>query len=339
MLKVGIAGFGFMGRMHYRCWDDLDNAQIAAIADANPNIAEDAMKAVGNVEGASDTFDFENLNIYQSLDEMLANEDLDAVSITLPTFLHADATVTAFEAGVHVLCEKPMALSLDECDRMIAASRDAGKHLQIGHCIRFWPEYEKAKDIYESGEYGDLLAVTFQRLGSPPTWGADNWFEQESKTGGMPLDLHIHDADFIAYLFGLPESVCSTSAKKEDGQLVHISTRYDYDDHRLITAEGSWAMSDSFGFEMSFNMILEKASIVFDITREPAFKVCPEGEDCYTPEVPDGDGYFRQVEHFARVISGERVKQVTSPEESRDSIALIFAEEESEKTGTIVSLK
>ncbi len=338
MLKVGIAGFGFMGRMHYRCWDDLENADILAIADANPNIAEDAMKAVGNVEGASQSFDFDNIQIYQSLEEMLENEELDAVSITLPTFLHADATVTAFEAGVNVLCEKPMALSLEECNRMIDASRSAEKYLQIGHCIRFWPEYEKAKEIYESGKYGDLEAMTFQRLGSPPTWGADNWFEQVSKTGGMPLDLHIHDADYIAYLLGTPDSVCSAGAKNEAEQLIHISTQYRYNNHRLITAEGSWAMSDSFGFEMSFNMILEKATIVFDITRDPAFTVRPAGEDSFTPEVAEGDGYFRQVQHFARVIQGDRVKQVITPEESRDSIALIFAEEESEQTGKPVSL-
>ncbi len=339
MLKIGIVGFGFMGRMHYRCWQDLPDAQIVAIADSNPNIREDAQKEVGNVGGAEKSFDFENINMYRSLDDMLANEELDAVSNTLPTFLHADTSVSAMEAGVHVLCEKPMALNLEDCDRMIEASKQTGKYLQVGQCIRFWPEYEKAMDIYESGQYGDLLIATFQRLGSPPDWGADNWFESEEKTGGMPLDLHIHDADFIQYLFGKPKSVVSAGARDHSDRLVHISTQYDYESHRMITAEGSWAMSDSFGFEMSFNIMLEKATIVFDNTREPAFRVCPFQEECYTPEVPEGDGYSRQVEHFADIIADKRVKQVTTPEESRDSVALILAEEGSLRSGDRVFLE
>jgi len=145
MIRVGIVGFGFMGRMHFRCWQGLENAEVTAICETNPNIIEEAQKNVGNIEGYAEQVDFSKLKVYNDLGQMLRDESLDAVSLTVPTFLHPDLTIQALSAGVNVLCEKPMALTVAECDRMIAAAEESGKILQIGHCVRFWPEYAAAK--------------------------------------------------------------------------------------------------------------------------------------------------------------------------------------------------
>ena len=168
---------------------------------------------------------------------------------------------------------------------MITEAKRSGKTLQIGHCVRFWPEYAKAKQIVDSGEYGKVIAAIFQRLGSAPTWSKDNWFMDEKRSGGVALDLHIHDTDFVQYLFGMPCAVSSFGAKGLSGELLHIVTRYLYDDDKVVIAEGSWAMMPSFGFEMSFNIMTEKATIVYDLTREPAFKLCPAKGQFFTPEV------------------------------------------------------
>ena len=85
---------------------------------------------------------------------------------------------------------------------MIDAAERSGKMLQIGHCIRFWPEYAKAKQIVRCGEYGRVMAATFQRLSATAARKAGSWYTEEKHSGGMPLDLHIHDTDFIQYLFG-----------------------------------------------------------------------------------------------------------------------------------------
>src|SRR3954467_1683627 len=112
MIRVGIVGLGFMGRMHYRCWKAIPGAKVTAICEANPNVLAAAGEpSKGNVEGAADHIDLEGLGVYSDLGDLLASGSVDALSITLPTFLHADMTVKALEAGVHVLCEKPMALS------------------------------------------------------------------------------------------------------------------------------------------------------------------------------------------------------------------------------------
>ena len=327
-----------MGQMHYRCWKGRDDAQIVAICDANKNIVEDSKKTVGNIEGAEDAIDFTGINIYCDTGKMLAEEKLDAVSLTLPTYLHVKYTTQTLESGVHVLCEKPMGLNVAECDSMIAAAKSSGKVLQIGHCVRFWPEYAKTKEIVTSGKYGKVLAATFQRLSAVPTWSCDNWIMNEERSGGVALDLHIHDTDFVHYMFGMPRAVCSFGGKDSVGKLAHIVTQYLYNDDKLITAEGGWAMMPAFGFEMSFNIVQEKATIVYDCTREPAFKVCPLQGEAFTPEVQPGDGYILQIEHFVRVMKGEKVTPVTTLEASRDSVKIVEAQKESIRTGGVVSL-
>jgi predicted dehydrogenase len=329
MLRVGIAGFGFMGRTHYKCWKALANAEVVAVCDVNPNIEEDTKKAVGNIGETGDVVDFSGLKLYTDFEKMLADAKLDAVSITLPTYLHADCSTKALSAGVNVMCEKPMSLNTAGCERMIAEAKRSGKLLQIGHCVRFWPEYAKAKELIDGGKYGKVIAATFQRLGSAPTWSADNWFMDEKRSGGMALDLHIHDSDFVQYLFGMPRAVCSFGAKGPGGGLVHIVTQYLYGDDKVVTAEGGWAMTPAFGFEMSFNIVMDKATLVYDLTREPAFRVCPAEGDAFTPEVAEGDGWLLQIAHFAKAISGKKVEAITTLEQSMNSVKIVEAEKES----------
>jgi predicted dehydrogenase len=338
MLKVGIVGFGFMGRTHYKCWKGLDGVEIAAICDANPNIEEDTKRAVGNIGDPNETVDFESLTLYADFDKMLASEKLDAVSITLPTYLHPDFSVKALSKGLHVMCEKPMGLTAEACAPMIEAAQRSGKVLQIGHCVRFWPEYAKAKALLDSGKYGRVIAATFQRLGAAPTWSIDNWFLDEKRSGGMALDLHIHDTDYVQYLFGMPRAVCSFGSKAPGGGLAHIVTQYLYDDDKVITAEGGWAMTPSFGFEMSFNIALEKATIVYDLTRDPAFRVCPAEGEAFTPDVAKGDGWFLQIAHFAKAVRGEKVEPITTLADSMNSVKIVDAEKESVSKGQKVSI-
>lgn len=322
-------GFGFMGRTHYRCLKALEDIEIAAICEVNPKITKDAKKTIGNISPTEDSIDLGRVELYDNLDKMLEKAKLDAVSITLPTYLHADSSIKSLSAGLHVLCEKPMALNVEDCQRMIETAEQSGKTLQIGHCVRFWPEYALTRDIVKSRKYGRVIAATFQRLGSAPTWSADNWLMDEQLSGGMALDLHIHDTDFVRYLFGMPHAVFSTGVKNAEGKLVHIATQYIYDDDKVVTAEGGWSMMPAFGFQMSFNIAMEKATIVYDLTRKPTLRLCPADREAYTPELPAGDGWSLEIEHFAKMIRGEKIEQVTTPAESMESVQIVEAEKKS----------
>jgi predicted dehydrogenase len=326
MLRIGIVGFGFMGRMHYANWSKCEGAKVVAICDTDPDIIENSKKAGGNIAGAENAVDFESLTVYSDFEKMLADNAVDAISMTLPTFLHCDFSIKALEAGVHVLCEKPMALDPQLCDKMSEAAKKSGKILQIGHCIRFWPEYVKAKEIIDSGDYGAVVSATFKRLGSAPSWGADDWFAQDDRSGGVAMDLHIHDSDYVQYLFGLPKGVQSFGHPASGKGMKCITTSYSFGDDKVVTAEGSWAMSPSFGFEMSFNIVMEKATLMYDCSREPSFKVCPVEGDAFTPDVVTGDGYSLEIEHFAGLVRGESLPEVITLQQSTDSIRIVQAE-------------
>lgn len=338
MIKVGIIGFGFMGRMHTRCWKERDDARVAAICDTQAAALRGAGQGLGNIAGAEGEVDLSGIAVYADPEEMLAREKLDAVSITVPTYLHAGLTVTALESGAHVLCEKPMALTRDEARTMIATAERSGKVLQIGHCIRFWPEYAKAKEIVDGGVYGRVIAATFRRLSATARSKQGSWFSNEEQSGGMVFDLHIHDTDFVQHLFGMPASVCSHGAASPAGDIAHIVTHYRYNDGTLITAEGGWAMVPSCGFEMSFNIVLETAVLSFDSRRSPTLKLFPAAGEPTFPPIEAGDGYSRQIDHFVRQIRGERVPPVITPQQALDSLRIAEAERESARKGAPVDV-
>ena len=329
MVRVGVVGLGFMGRVHFKNYKDRDDVQIAAVCDTDQARLKGDSGVAGNVPGAEEPLDFTGIEIFTDFDKMLAEVKLDAVSIALPTHLHSHFTVKALDAGLNVLCEKPMALDIQQCEKMITAAEKAGKILQIGHCIRFWPEYAKTKELVDLGQYGRVKAASFRRLSLTPVWSSQGWLMSGVKSGGAIMDLHIHDSDYVQYLFGMPKTVRTFGIRGPSNEFDHVITNYIYDDDKVISAEGGWIMAADFGFEMSFNIILEKATIVFDSTRKPAFRLCPVEGEPFTPEVEKEDGYSREIEHFIRSVQGEKVSEVLTPKQSLDSIRLVLAEKES----------
>ena len=338
MVRVGVVGFGFMGRTHFKCYRDNADASVVAICDADESRLKGTEGTAGNIDTGEGAVDLEGVELYTDFDKMLAEANLDAVSITLPTYMHRDFTIKALEAGVNVLCEKPMSTDIGQCEEMIAAAEAAGRKLQIGHCIRFWPEYAHTAAIVGTGEYGAVLAASFRRLSAQPKWSWNNWLLKESNSGGALVDLHIHDCDYIQYLFGMPNAVRSHAVKGPFSEFDHISTAYLYNNNSVITAEGGWIMAEGFGFEMSFYIVLEKATIVFDSSRQPTFKVCPADGEPFSPQVQDGDGYYHEIDHFLKTIQGKAVSGVITTTDSLNSVKLVLAEKLSAQTNKEVAI-
>jgi len=338
MLRIGIVGLGFMGKMHFRCYKSDTNVEVTAICDADAKQLQNSSGVAGNISGAEDDLDLSNIALYSDLSKMLAEEKLDALSIASPTFLHASQTIEALNAGVHVFCEKPMALNSGDCREMAEVGKQSGKTLQIGHCIRFWPEYVQAKEIIDSQKYGKVLAATFQRLSLTPTWSWDNCFLDGKRSGGAMLDLHIHDTDYVQYVFGMPKEVFSRGVIGPSGEFDHTVTQYFYGNDCVITAEGGWIMAPGFGFEMSFKIMLEKVTLVYSSAQEPTFRIFPIDGETIIPEIPTGDGYSFEIQHFVDTLSGKAVPSIITPEQSGDSVKIIEAEKESIRNNDKISL-
>lgn len=320
-MNVGIIGFGVMGRTHFKAWQSHAGARVTAVCEANADVLAHAT-AAGNLEQQSGAVDLSGIAIYDNVDTMLAEAGLDAVSITLPTFLHARFTIKALDAGVHVLCEKPMALNTDDCDAMIAAAVRSGKQLMIAQCIRFWPAYAWTKTAIVEGRFGKVLAAHFDRLSAAPGWSKDSWFSDPAKSGGVTLDLHIHDVDYIQYLFGSPAAIRATGARFENGMLGHIVSEYRFDDNTAVTATGSWMMSSSHGFMMGFRIALEKATLIMDSKQDPAFRVFPAEGEPYSPaDLASGDGYSGEIAHFVELVCGNTAPLIT-PEQAKESVRM-----------------
>ncbi|MCL1922012.1 MAG: Gfo/Idh/MocA family oxidoreductase, partial [Kiritimatiellaeota bacterium] len=140
--RVAIVGFGFMGRMHYANWKKMKGCCVVALCDKDASQFKSPVTS-GNLAGADGSTDFGDAVIYDDFDKMLAEAKPDIVSITLPTPLHVPLTSAALKRGVHVVCEKPMALNAADCGAMLKAKAAApkGTQLMIAHCLRFWPSY------------------------------------------------------------------------------------------------------------------------------------------------------------------------------------------------------
>jgi predicted dehydrogenase len=341
--RVAIVGFGFMGRMHYGNWKKMKGAKVVALCDRDEKQFTAPVTA-GNIAGADVATDFGDAKLYGDFDQMLREAKPDVISLTLPTPLHLPLTVKALEAGVNVLCEKPMALNAAECNKMVEAAKKAARKkskpkLMVAHCLRFWPSYVYLKKLVESKKYGKVLAASFRRFSAPPGWqkGTD-WFADQSKSGGMELDLHIHDTDMVNYLFGMPKAVTSSAAFGERGEMKYISTLYDVGG-AAVTAEGSWDMTASLGFEASYFVTFEKAVVVLDGKREKPLCVYPSRGAAFEPKLPAGEGYEYQIKWFLDVLNGKKVESVITPEQSRDSVKIVDAERRSAKSGKKVVIR
>jgi len=197
----------------------------------------------------------------------------------------------------------------------------------------------QAKQIIDSEQYGKVLAASFQRLSLTPIWSWDNCFLDGNRSGGAMLDLHIHDTDFVQHVFGIPDEVFSRGVIGPSGDYDHTVTQYLYDDQKVVTAEGGWIMAPEFGFEMSFKIMLEDATLLYSSGQQPTLKICPKEGEMIIPEIEDGDGYSFEIQHFVDLISGESVQSVISPEQSADSVKIIEAEKESVRQRTKIQLK
>ena len=329
MIRVGIVGIGMMGRTHLRAWSRIEGAQVAALCDNEVDLSDPAAimaEAGGPPRGAVRT--------YRDLEAMLAQGGLDAVDICLPSDHHCEATVLALRSGCHVMCEKPMALDAASTDRMIAASRESGRLLSVGQCLRFWPAYVEIKRLIDAGTWGRVRTAFFERHSGAPSWGR-GWFADPARSGGALLDLHIHDVDMVLHLFGLPRSVVSTGVGQ--GGALHVTTLYRYDD-KVVSAAAGWTASSSHGFNMRAFLTLEGATISLDFAREDKLVVYPEGGEREVPRLAPGDGYEGELRDFADGIRAGRLSGTITAESAARSVRVCLEERRSILEGREVAV-
>ena len=332
MLKAGIIGCGSISRAHRKEYLMLEKQGIVKLTcgyDIDPQAFN---RRVKNNLGNSDQELEEHITFYTDLEEMLAKEELDFVDICIPTYLHKQMAIDLLKRGYHVLCEKPMALSFQDCQEMLTTAQKANKQLMIGQCLRFYPGFECIKQMLEENRYGKVLGAFFARLSTPPTWGWDNWFADPSRSGGAVTDLHIHDIDILRYLFGEPQAVSARATSSFCAyDTVHTSLFYD---DVPVTAIADWSRNGA-PFQAMSSIDCEKATLSFDGS---VLTVYPkDGTPAQTVELEKISGYYGEIRYFCDVVSSKTENTRNSPASAATSVRLIeHIKQSADQKGAIV---
>lgn len=288
MVRIGIAGLGFMGMVHYLTYRRLEGVEVAAIATPEPERrAGDWTGIKGNFGPPGEQMDLTGVATYESVDQMIAEADLDAIDITLPPSLHAPIGLAALESGRHVFCEKPIAMHTDDAVRMVEAAESANRRLLVGHVLPFFPEYAWALEIIRSGRYGRVLGGSFRRVISDPAWLSNYW--DAERIGGPMLDLHVHDAHFIRLVFGKPLAATSMG-RLRDGLPEFWHTQFRFDSPLTVEATCGTIAQQGRPFDHGFEIHLEQATLVFEfaVIGQQGSYLCP-------PTVLESSGEAREA--------------------------------------------
>jgi predicted dehydrogenase len=337
MIKVGLVGLGFIGRIHLTRFLASEKAELVAVADRDVERLISAA-AEGSAHPALAPLEIpEGVAVFDSLDDMLGGVDVDMVDVCLPTFLHAEATVKAAQEGKHVLCEKPMALDLTQSQAMIDAARANGVQLMIAQCTRFWPGYTYLKDVYDSGRLGRLQSLNMRRMAAPPTWSWEAWLLSAKRSGGVIVDLHIHDVDFINFLLGPPRAVFAQGIEHGvTGGIDVVIGNLLYPDMK-VAAEAGWMRAPGFRSHHSFEALFERGLVRMAPDQEQRLMVYEEGKEPCAPPLEGPDGYTAEIEFFLDcLIEGRDVASVFPPESPQTSLKLVLLERDSIARGDIV---
>jgi predicted dehydrogenase len=339
-VNVGVAGIGFMGATHIKAYLNIPGARLAAICDRTRlPVDGDLSRIVGNIGSAKPLkLDMTQVKAHWNFEDLLADPGIDLIDLCVPTAQHRPLAIAALQAGKHVVCEKPLARTSAAGCEIVAAAAKAKGFFMPAMVMRFWPGWAWLKQTIDSQTYGKLLAARFRRVGPPPGWGKASYFKGD-ESGGALLDLHIHDTDFVQYCFGRPRSVFSVGTTRFSGAIDHVVTSYQFASGIPVAAEGSWLMTEGFGFNMTYTVNFQSATADFDLSRRAeALKLCEEGQAPRAIKFDAEDGYLLELQHMIQSIQAGTPPAIVTAAEGLSAVEICEAEEKSVKTGSVVSL-
>lgn len=328
-MKIALIGAGSMGTVHAEAHARNPRAELVGIVDPRIGTASALAERLGS-------------RAYASLDQLMAAESPDVVDICLPTFMHKEYTLQAAALGMHVLCEKPIAGNLADARAMIEACRAAGVQLYVGHVVRFFPDYAKVRELIRAGEIGQPGTVRAERVSAAPS-GYDGWYADFAQSGGVLLDLLLHDFDWLRWTFGDVERVYarSTLAAGDKTSPDHAFVTLRFKSGAIGYANGSWSYPDGFATRLevagsagiltvnSEDSVTNRAQLAAKESNQPAVHV-PQSALARSP-------YDDELAHFLDCIAGGAEPIVTC-EDGYEALRISLACMESALSGKAVEM-
>lgn len=319
-MRVGVVGVGGMGMVHARKYALMNDVVLYAY-DRNPD----------RLDVYCNQFNARPAN---SLEELIKN--VDAVDVCTPTDAHRDVAMEAILGGKPVLVEKPMARTVEECRELIDAAEKAGVALMPGQVVRFFPEFESAHNAIVSGKIGRPATVRTRRGGRAPK-GSDLWFQDHSRSGGILLDLSVHDFDWMLWTFGDVETVFSRSVRlgnKVEGAEFegdYALTTLKFKSGCLGHVETTWM--DPSGFRVTLEVCGSEGLIEYDSRNVATLRVHDgAGSRQESNFNPQDDPFYRELKAFLYAVETNSTMPV-APIDGLKAVAIARAATQSAKCG------
>lgn len=337
-LRFGLIGYGLWGRHHAAAIAAAQGAVLAGIACATEATAAAARR------------DFPRVAVDVGYQTLLARPDIDAVAVVVPNHLHAEVGVAALEAGKDVLLEKPMATSLEGCDRLLAAARVSGRVLTVGHELRLSAQYGRVKALIDAGDIGTPVYAAFSLFRFPFRPGSAGWRYDAARVGSWILEEPVHFFDFMMWYFervGDPLSVQALGNVGVRGAGLSDNftaiLRFPGRAHAVITETLA-----GFEYHQLLHVVGTAGSIrswwsgVLDRTADPAFELRIErrgGGGAETVPVERSGELVELGEQARQVVAAFAERRPLLPgEEARKRIAVCLAAEQSLREGREIAL-
>ncbi|SFR67091.1 Predicted dehydrogenase [Halogeometricum rufum] len=326
MQRIGLVGSGFMAETHANCYQEIPGAEVVAVASLEDD--KEAFAAAHTPD--ADTYD--------DAEQMMDEADLTAVDICSPTPTHRPFIEAAVDRGLSAFCEKPLARTAADADAIVDAVADADVTFMTGHVLRYFPEYVEAKRRIDAGEIGAPGTMTTERLSSPPRYGTNSWFGDKEQSGGVLLDMAIHDFDYLRWVVGEVDRVFARTAEWDDGHLhQHSSVVLRFEDGTVGHVEASWAYPEGSPFVTSYEFAGDEGLLEFDARDENAVRVSGGAEGANAPASPLAvSPYTKELEHFVECAETGREPEIT-PDDARQAVKIALAAIESSERGEPVA--
>jgi len=329
---VGLIGAGTMGRMHAEVFNALDNVQFKAITDLDISRTKKVINEIG----------CKNVEYYSNYEDMLKNSEIDAVVIAIPDNLHTEPVIASLKAGKHVLVEKPLATTLEDCDKMIAMAKKSNKILMVNYTHRWAPPYAKAKEIFDSGKIGKPVMAYARKNDTINVIKEWPWLANSTP----PAFLSSHDIDLVRWFFD--SEVKSVYARcydkilksKSINTLDPVQALVEFENGAIATFESAWIYPNTFptATDSYIELVAEKGVIHLDRKKE-IVEVADE-ESFFYPKLSissriEGqlEGAFKLcLEHFVKCAIGGK-EPLTSGFAARQVAEVVEAIHGSLKSG------
>jgi myo-inositol 2-dehydrogenase/D-chiro-inositol 1-dehydrogenase len=338
-MRFGLIGYGLWGRHHATAIAAAPGAVLSAIACASETTAAAARQ------------DFPNVAVHVGYAALLARSDIDAVAIAVPNHLHAEIGIAALRAGKDVLLEKPMATTLEGCDRLLHMARESGRILTIGHELRLSTQFGRIKSFIDAGDIGDPTYVAFSLFRFPFRPGSQAWRYDPARVGSWILEEPVHAFDFIMWYFDrvgdpLSVQVLGSTAARGASMADNFTAvlRFPAGAHAVVTQT-----LGGFEYHQLLNVVGSEGSIrswwsgAMDRTTHPSYELRIDRRNKGGAEtVPIGpSGELAELSEQARQVVmafGQR-RPLLSGEDARKRIVVCLAAEQSLREGREIALR